>query len=260
MAEYNFIATNGGTTPPYASMVARITPANSWSNMISYPGDYAGGPGGIMFTWGGGDGDIPYINSLYHTDVVFDLSSLGSAVITAASIDITTNSTSFNNYFQGDWDAAGFALVGQNEAARVGNTPNIVNYDAIYQGRINEYANKISRIALISESAHKFTFNSEGLTYINTVNTKGTLTNYAVFGICYGAIPAGVSAVVTNTGSDVGAWIDRVELNITTQTNLGKININDSWKDIEEVSINISDSWKSVGEWNLNISDIWKNT
>ena len=258
MAEYNFIATNGGSTPPYVSMVARLTPASSWSNMVTYPGTYSGGPGGIMFTWGGGDGDTPYINSLYHTDVVFNLSSLGSAVITAASITITTNSTTFANYFQNDWDAAGIALVGQNESIRVGTTPNNVNYDAIYQGRTNEYANRVSRIDLASGTTHVYTFNTAGLAYLNTVNTKGTLQNYALFGLCYGAVPDGVSAVVAGSGSDVAAWIDSVTLNITTQASFGKINIGDAWKEVDEIKINIGDTWKNVDELKLNISDEWK--
>jgi hypothetical protein len=226
--------------------------------MVSFPGTYSGGPGGLMFTWGGGDGDTPYINSLYHTDVVFNLSSLGSATITAASITISTNSTTFANYFQNDWNAAGIALVGQNEAIRVGNTPNNINYDAIYQGRTNEYANRITRIDLVGGTNHTYTFNTAGISYLNTVNTKGTFTNYAMFGLCYGAVPDGVSAVVTGMGSDVAAWIDSVELNITTQASFGQINIGDSWKEIEELKINIGDEWKTVDAWNLNIGDDWK--
>jgi len=39
-----------------------------------------------------------------------------------------------------------------------------------------------------------------------------------------------------------------------------KINIGDSWKDVNEIYINIGDSWKSVTDLNINVLDVWKDT
>ena len=37
-----------------------------------------------------------------------------------------------------------------------------------------------------------------------------------------------------------------------------KINIGDSWKDVEELKINIGDVWKTVTEVWINVGDVWK--
>jgi len=37
-----------------------------------------------------------------------------------------------------------------------------------------------------------------------------------------------------------------------------KINIGDSWHDVEELKINISDVWKTVTEVWINVGDVWK--
>lgn len=37
-----------------------------------------------------------------------------------------------------------------------------------------------------------------------------------------------------------------------------KINIGDTFKDVESIKINIGDSWKDVDSVNINISDVWK--
>ena len=41
-------------------------------------------------------------------------------------------------------------------------------------------------------------------------------------------------------------------------TNPMKINISDSWKDIESMKININDEWKNVEEVKININNVWK--
>jgi len=37
-----------------------------------------------------------------------------------------------------------------------------------------------------------------------------------------------------------------------------KINIADSWKDVEELKINVGDVWKTVTEVWINVGDVWK--
>jgi len=37
-----------------------------------------------------------------------------------------------------------------------------------------------------------------------------------------------------------------------------KINIGDSWKDLDSIQINIGDAWKDVSEAYINIGDSWK--
>lgn len=41
--------------------------------------------------------------------------------------------------------------------------------------------------------------------------------------------------------------------------NVQKINIGDSWKDIDAIKINIGDSWKDVAAVKINIGDTWKD-
>jgi len=261
MAIYNIGATLGGTTPPYATLVGYMNTKSSWANIISTDGNYSGpGTPAVMFGWGGGDGDLPWIGPLYHVDMVFNLSSLGSKVITAATITMTTNSTTPMNWFYGVDAWAGIALVGQDETYRVGTTPATDDYKAIYQGRTNEFAQRITRNELIGSTSHTFTFNSAGLAYLNTVNTKGLWTNYACLGICYGAIvDGGMPNLSIPSGSEVAAYFPAITLNLTTGASFGQLNIGDAWKDIEEVKINIGDTWKDVEEWKINIGDVWKD-
>jgi len=46
------------------------------------------------------------------------------------------------------------------------------------------------------------------------------------------------------------------EVDFTTATI--KINIGDTWKDVDKININIGDIWKDVSELWINIGDIWK--
>jgi hypothetical protein len=39
---------------------------------------------------------------------------------------------------------------------------------------------------------------------------------------------------------------------------MGKINIGDDWKDIDEIQINIGDSWKTVDEVYIQVGGIWR--
>lgn len=43
----------------------------------------------------------------------------------------------------------------------------------------------------------------------------------------------------------------------SSSTNM-KVNISDTWKDIDAVKVNISDSWKDVASMQVNIGDSWK--
>jgi len=42
-----------------------------------------------------------------------------------------------------------------------------------------------------------------------------------------------------------------------TGTNM-KVNIGDSWKDVDSIKINIGDTWKDVSKIQINIGDAWK--
>lgn len=43
-----------------------------------------------------------------------------------------------------------------------------------------------------------------------------------------------------------------------TGIELGKINIGDSWKTIQNIKINIGDSWKQISSLKINVGDAWK--
>jgi len=61
-------------------------------------------------------------------------------------------------------------------------------------------------------------------------------------------------------GTDgISLYIDQVQVKVyyTEGTNQ-KINIGDSWKDIESMKINIGDSWKDVESIKINVGDTWK--
>lgn len=45
---------------------------------------------------------------------------------------------------------------------------------------------------------------------------------------------------------------------VTVASNIGKINIGDTWKTASAVKINIGDSWKTVTHAKINIGDTWK--
>jgi hypothetical protein len=246
------------TTAPYAGMVGRTAQIWDWPTTIAANGNYSGsGNIGIMFSWGGFQ-DIPSVGPIYYVDCVWNLSSLGGATISEATITFDINSTSPFHPFPTD-NTAGLALVGQNESLRSHQNLNINSYEAIYQGRTNEYAQRVPYSSLTGYSSVTFTINSAGLAYLNSVYTKPTLTNYACFGITFGAVADNVTPTLMMSGSYVACWMENVYLNLTTGATFGKINIGDSWKDIEEVKINIGDTWKDVEEWKINIGDSWKD-
>lgn len=69
-----------------------------------------------------------------------------------------------------------------------------------------------------------------------------------------------ISARMSITGEQA-AYIDHVRITVyyteVALTNM-KINIGDTFKDVDEIKINIGDSWKTVsGIW-INIGDAWK--
>lgn len=64
-----------------------------------------------------------------------------------------------------------------------------------------------------------------------------------------------------NTDTSTSVDIDHVKIKVyyteVSGTN-SKINIGDSWKDIDSAKINIGDSWKTISEGKINIGDAWK--
>lgn len=72
----------------------------------------------------------------------------------------------------------------------------------------------------------------------------------------------GVSISAVNyEESSVTAYVDHVQIKVyytPPSTNI-KINIGDSWKDVDEVKINIGGSWKTVTKVQINIGDVWKD-
>ncbi|MBA7496911.1 hypothetical protein ES702_07520 [subsurface metagenome] len=59
----------------------------------------------------------------------------------------------------------------------------------------------------------------------------------------------------------VAASVDHIRITVyyteVALTNM-KINIGDSWKDVDEIKINVGDSWKTVTRIQINIGDVWK--
>ncbi|MBA7652829.1 hypothetical protein ES703_60668 [subsurface metagenome] len=72
----------------------------------------------------------------------------------------------------------------------------------------------------------------------------------------------GVSIIARHTLTDPqAAYVDHIRITVyyteVALTNM-KINIADTFKDVEEVKINIGDSWKTVTKIQINIGDVWK--
>lgn len=57
------------------------------------------------------------------------------------------------------------------------------------------------------------------------------------------------------------SWVDHIRIKVyyteVALTNM-KINIGDSFKDVDEIKINVGDSWKTVTKIQINIGDVWK--
>lgn len=71
----------------------------------------------------------------------------------------------------------------------------------------------------------------------------------------------GVSLSAINYEESSGiAYIDHVQIKVyytEPSTNI-KINISDTFRDVDEIKINVADSWRTVTEVWINVGDVWK--
>jgi hypothetical protein len=112
--------------------------------------------------------------------------------------------------------------------------------------------------------SHNVTKNTSPLTTSETIKVLGGSTD------TWGRTWSDTDFSNTNFRAYIGATasiydaiqVDHIQVKVyyteATGTNM-KINISDTWKDIDSVLINIGDSWKEVTKIQQNIGDVWKD-
>jgi len=95
-------------------------------------------------------------------------------------------------------------------------------------------------------------------TYVNTTRNWNGLIDHAM--IYNRALSASEIALLYREPfamfrRESGFWVPSGEPPVGTNM---KINIGDTWKDVESIKINIGDTWKDVSEVKQNIGDTWK--
>ena len=167
-------------------------------------------------------------------------------------------------------DAAnGIALVGQRESVR-GQNLNVTDYTEIMNAAVagTEYATRIpwSGLPGAGGGTETWTFNANGVAYLNSVHNKAYNAGYAYLGLCWGGIVDGLTPLSdgVNRTQRVDPKDNNNDMTLTltythsaqpVQINIGdylrvatgaKINISNAWKEVVEIKINIGDAWKDV--------------
>jgi len=261
MASETIEATWNGSVPSYTAQVARNNVGlETRTQMFSGKGAYTGS---TQVKLSANNSNPGYYERGEYGDFVFDLRAFKFVTFTAASMTFTSSSPSSYNFWPGNDNAGGMALVGQRETVR-SETKSASNYQEIYQGAITpglEYANRLPKSSFGSGNNMTFTYNAAGISYLNTVKSKSNLRGYALFGWVLGGIVDNVAPTWAAGSHYVRPWgIYPIDINLTFNVSSAHyINIGDSWKQVTGGLLNVGDEWKMLDDIDINVGDVWKN-